>query len=338
MQFNKEINFSLVMPLYNSKDTLEKAIRSILDQSYRNYELILVDDCSTDGSYDIGKKFAGENEKITLYRMGKNKGAPYCMNFGTKMAKYEWIGIVDSDAIETKNRLSITNSGIDKNIEVIGGRYVHVFPENSGYFNKVFYYIEGNQFPDTDQIYNKENYNEPCIMGGNFFFTKNVFDKNKGFDEATRAGYDRLFLCDAIENGFTVKFLTNSMVCHPLYNYRNISDIFRRSFIFNKWRVSILKKSNLISKKYRIINYSLISLIVYIAAGVVLIGLKNLIFLSLIIFLISFVILIFYIHLKKKVPYKYTFGYILIEIIKKILGVYVYLFKIKPAQPDWKNR
>jgi glycosyltransferase involved in cell wall biosynthesis len=338
MQFKKEINFSLVMPLYNSKDTLEKAIRSILDQSYKNYELILVDDCSTDGSHEIGKKFADENEKITLYRMEKNKGAPHCMNFGTKMAKHEWIGIVDSDAIETEDRLSITNSNINKDIEVIGGRYVHVFPKDSGYFNKVFYYIEGTQFPDTDQIYNKKNYDEPCIMGGNFFYTKNVFNKNQGFDEATRAGYDRLFLCDAIENGFTVKFLTKSAVYHPLYNYKSISDIFRRSFIFNKWRVSILKKCNLMSKKYRMVNYFLISLIIYVAAGVVIIGLKNLIFLTLIISLISFVILVFHIHLKRNVPYKYTFGYILVEIVKKIIGTYVYLFKIKPNQPDWKNR
>lgn len=334
----EKINFSLVMPLYNSKSTLEKAIKSILSQPYKSYELILVDDCSTDGSYEIARKFTAKNKGITLYRMKKNRGAPYCMNFGTKRAKYEWIGIVDSDAIEIKNRLKITNSNIDKNIDVIGGRIVHAYPRNAGYFNKVFYYIESSQFPDTDKIYNKENYDEPCIMGGNFFFTKNVFNKNKGFDEMIRAGYDRLFLCNAIENGLNIKFLTNSAVCHPLYNYKNVSGIFRRSLIFNKWRVSILKKSNLISKKYKIVNYFLISLIIYVLIGIIVIGLKNTIFLSFMIFLGSIIILVFYVHLRKHVPYKYTFGYIFIEIIKKILGVYVYLFKLKPVNLDWKDR
>jgi len=334
----EEINFSLIMPLYNSKSTLERTIKSILSQLYKNYELILVDDCSTDGSYKIARKFANKNKEITLYRMKENRGAPYCMNFGIKRAQYEWIGIVDSDAIETKNRLKITNSKIDKNIEVIGGRYVYAYPVNKGYFNKVFYYIESSQFPDTDKIYNKENYDEPCIMGGNFFFTKNVFNKNKGFDEMIRAGYDRLFLCDAIENGFNVKFLVNSAVCHPLYNYKNVSDIFRRSLIFNKWRVSILKKSNLISKKYKMIDYFLISLFIYILIGIIVIGFKNTIFLSSIIFLCSIIILIFYIHFKKHIPYKYTFGYILTEIIKKILGVWVYLFKLRPDRLDWKDR
>ena len=334
----EKTNFSLVMPLYNSKSTLEKAIKSILSQSYKNYELILVDDCSTDGSYEIVKKFATENKKITSYRMEKNKGAPYCMNFGIKRAKYEWIGIVDSDAIETKNWLKIINSNIDKNTGVIGGKVMYAYPKNAGYFNKVFYYIESSQFPDMDQIYNKENYNEPCIMGGNFFFTKDVFNKNKGFNEVIRAGYDRLFLCDAIENGFTAKFLANSVVCHPLYNCKNILDIFRRSIIFNKWRVSFLKKCNLISKKYKIIDYFLISLFIYIVIGTTVMGFRNIVLLSSILSLSSIVILIFYLHLKKHVPYKYTFGYIFIEIIKKILGVYIYLFKLNPKNLDWKKR
>ena len=330
--------FSIVMPLYNSKSTLEKAIKSILSQSYKNYELIIVDDFSTDGSYEIIKKFATENKKITSYRMGKNKGAPHCMNFGIKRAKYEWIGIVDSDAIETKNWLKIINSNIDKNTGVIGGKCVFACPKDAGYFKKVFYYIESSQFPYTDQIYNKGNYNEPCIMGGNFFFTKDVFNKNKGFNEVVRAGYDRLFLCDAIENGFTIKFLTNSVVYHPLYNYKNIIDIFRRGIMFNKWRVSSLKQCNLRLKKYRIIDYFLISLFIYIAIGITVMGFRNIVFLSSILSLSSIVILIFYIHLKKHVPYKYTFGYILIEIIKKILGVYIYLFKLKPKNLDWKKR
>jgi len=283
-------------------------------------------------------KFIAKNKEITLYRMNENKGAPYCMNFGIKRARYEWIGIVDSDAIETINRLKITNSKINKNVEVVGGKYVYIYPINKGYFNKVFYYIESSQFPDTDKTYNKENYYEPCIMGGNFFFTKNVFKKNNGFNETIRAGYDRLFLCDAIEKGFTVKFLANSAVFHPLYNYKNVLDIFRRSFIFNKWRVFILKKSNLISKKYRIINFFLISLFIYILIGIIVLGFKNTVFLSCIIFLCSIIILIFYIRLKKNVPYKYTFGYILTEVIKKILGVWVYLFKLKPDRLDWKDR
>lgn len=334
----EKTNFSLVMPLYNSKSTLKKAIKSILSQSYKNFELILVDDCSTDGSYEIVKKFATENKNITSYRMEKNKGAPYCMNFGIKGAKYEWIGIVDSDAIETKNWLKIINSNIDKNVEVIGGKYVHAYPRNAGYFNKVFFYIESSQFPDTDQIYNKGNYNEPCIMGGNFFFTKNVFNKNKGFNEIIRAAYDRLFLCDAIENGFTVQFLANSVVYHPLYNYKNTLDIFRRSIIFNKWNVYFLKKGNLISKKYKIVDYFLISLFIYIVIGTTVMGFRNIIFLSFLLSLSLIVFFIFYIHLKKHVPYKYTFGYILIEIIKKILGVYIYLFKLKPTNLDWKKR
>jgi len=44
-------SFSLIMPIYNSKSTLEKSIKSILNQPYKNYELILVDDCSTDEIY-----------------------------------------------------------------------------------------------------------------------------------------------------------------------------------------------------------------------------------------------------------------------------------------------
>lgn len=89
--------FSIVMPVYNARQYLPAAINSIMKQSFSNFELILVDDCSTDGSDQICKKIVNQDERVIYERLNQNKGVSIARNKGLKMAHGQYIGFIDSD-------------------------------------------------------------------------------------------------------------------------------------------------------------------------------------------------------------------------------------------------
>lgn len=105
---------SIIVPVYNTAEYVEECIQSILSQSYKNIELILVNDGSQDGSGDICKKY--ESRSNVFYIEQNNKGVTYARKRGVEISKGEWILFVDSDdyllydAIETMIGMSI---GVD---------------------------------------------------------------------------------------------------------------------------------------------------------------------------------------------------------------------------------
>lgn len=89
--------FSIVMPVYNVALYLEKAAQSVLNQTFKDLELILVDDCSTDGSDEICKKLQAQDTRVVYERLSQNSGAAAARNHALKKAKGIYVGFVDSD-------------------------------------------------------------------------------------------------------------------------------------------------------------------------------------------------------------------------------------------------
>lgn len=89
--------FSIIVPVYNVEKYLDKAIRSILKQTFQNFELILVEDCSVDNSYKICCEFAENDKRIKIIQNKYNKGAAGARNFGLKECCGKYLGFVDSD-------------------------------------------------------------------------------------------------------------------------------------------------------------------------------------------------------------------------------------------------
>ncbi len=87
---------SIIVPVYNTKDYLKKCVDSICGQTYRNLEVILVDDGSTDGSGSLCEELAKEDTRIHVYHK-ENGGASSARNFGLKKATGDYIGFIDSD-------------------------------------------------------------------------------------------------------------------------------------------------------------------------------------------------------------------------------------------------
>ena len=96
MKESNKILVSIIIPVYNLELYIDKCIQSILSQTYHDLQIILVDDGSTDNSFNIMKKFAEEDDRIVLLSQ-KNSGVSSARNYGLQMASGEYIMFVDGD-------------------------------------------------------------------------------------------------------------------------------------------------------------------------------------------------------------------------------------------------
>ena len=94
---NKNPKVSIIVPLYNTKKLLSETIESVLSQTYTNWEMIIVDDCSTDGSYEYAMTFSEKDQRIQVYKLDCNSGPGAATKYGFEKAKGEMIAFLDSD-------------------------------------------------------------------------------------------------------------------------------------------------------------------------------------------------------------------------------------------------
>ena len=94
---------SIIMPSYNTAPYIKATIQSVLDQTYTNWELIIVDDCSTDNTDEILSKF--EDKRIRYYKNVRNFGAAISRNKALREARGQWIAYLDSDDLWMPEKL-----------------------------------------------------------------------------------------------------------------------------------------------------------------------------------------------------------------------------------------
>jgi glycosyltransferase involved in cell wall biosynthesis len=105
---------SIIIPVYNGEGWMEKCISSVLSQTYKNLEIIVVDDGSTDKSFQICEKFLEKDSRIKLLRK-TNNGQSSARNVGLKHAKGSYIQFVDCDDTLQKNACEIAVNAIEAN-------------------------------------------------------------------------------------------------------------------------------------------------------------------------------------------------------------------------------
>jgi len=96
---------TVLMTVYNGGRFLAEAIRSILSQDFRDYEFLIIDDASSDGSISVLKEFAATDDRIRLILNEDNKGQTACLNKGLREARGEWIARQDADDLSLPGRL-----------------------------------------------------------------------------------------------------------------------------------------------------------------------------------------------------------------------------------------
>ena len=189
---------SVIMPSFNTVKYIEKSIESVLNQTYKNLELIIVDDCSTDNTDEIIKPLLSD-KRIKYIKNEKNSGAAVSRNKAMAAAQGKWIAFLDSDDIWEKDKL-------EKQID---------FMEKSG----CAFSFTGYEFADANgkplgtivNVPKKINYKQ-ALKNTTIFTSTVMFDMNKiskediympnvrrGQDTAYAECQKRSGYCDVVE-------------------------------------------------------------------------------------------------------------------------------------------
>ena len=90
---------SVVIPMYNSKKYIQQAIDSVLEQTFKDAEIIVVDNYSTDGSYELCKKTYANDKNVSILRNQENRGVAFSRNRGISEARGKYVAFLDSDDV-----------------------------------------------------------------------------------------------------------------------------------------------------------------------------------------------------------------------------------------------
>ncbi len=138
------------MSVYNSEKTIEKTIFSVLNQSFKSYEFIIINDGSKDNTKKILEKYKNRN-KIKIYNFKKNMGLAARLNFAMNIAQYSYIVRIDDEDIMSENRIKfqINEFVNNKDLDVVGGsaiyfnkkykKYIYPIESDSKIKEKIFY-------------------------------------------------------------------------------------------------------------------------------------------------------------------------------------------------------
>ena len=107
---------SVLMTIYNAEDYVYESIKSIINQKYKNWEIIAIDDFSTDGTVGILKKI--RDPRIKKFFLKRHIGRTNALNYGLKKAKGKYIAVLDADDISHTNRLYFQKKVLDENYNV----------------------------------------------------------------------------------------------------------------------------------------------------------------------------------------------------------------------------
>ena len=170
MKSNPKI--SVLMSVYNGEKFISESINSILNQTYKNFEFLIVNDGSTDNSEKIIKSFS---DSRIIYLSKQNTGLTKSLNYGLKQAKGEYIARIDCDDYSLPNRLDIQIKKIQKNkqLGLVASRAI-IF-ENNDKRSTPFYTEENIQ----EIIKNKNPFVHSSVLISKYYFKKiNFYDES----------------------------------------------------------------------------------------------------------------------------------------------------------------
>ena len=225
------VKFSIVVPVYNVEKYLSRCINSLINQTLKEIEIILVDDGSPDSCGSICDEYAQKDNRIKVIHK-KNEGVSAARNDGLISATGEWIIFCDSDDWMEENACELLyNEGIKKNVDVVIGDIYRVKDQNRIYnkfFDKEFVYRSRKEL---DQLVKTDLYQEYCILppstptigyGGpwNKAVKRSLLIENKIIFDTELLGVfdDILYTAYLYANAKSISYIQK-----PIYNYVLVS-------------------------------------------------------------------------------------------------------------------
>ncbi|MEQ9403770.1 MAG: glycosyltransferase [Cyclobacteriaceae bacterium] len=172
---------SIVLPFYNAESTLGNSIQSIVNQSYKNFELLLIDNNSTDGSREVAEKQADNDVRIRLLTETK-QGVVFAANKGLQCASGKYIARMDSDDISYPNRIhdQVQFLELYKDIDLVSGQVKYTGDESNGGFISYVDWLNGITTPQSIYI---NQFVEYPIVNSSIMMRRMLYDKYGGYLE-----------------------------------------------------------------------------------------------------------------------------------------------------------
>ncbi|HDX9579327.1 TPA: glycosyltransferase [Bacillus pseudomycoides] len=175
------MKFSVVMSVYNGEEYLTESIDSILNQTYLDFEFIIVNDGSTDQTRHILDGV--DDNRVRIYHLEKNYGLSYGLNFGISMAKGEWIVRQDADDISLPQRIEKQASFIQSNPGLIGvSSFIRCISAKAPIPSHLLRDIEGTNQIRTRQQMMEHRFLAPPFIHGSVTFSKEAFTQIGGYN------------------------------------------------------------------------------------------------------------------------------------------------------------
>ena len=228
------------MPIYNVQETLDLAVQSILHQSFTDFELIIIDDASSDNSLKLAKTY--RDERIKIIENTTNIGLAESLNKGIKESLGEYIARMDADDISDLSRLGKQVDYLDRNpsIDVLGTSAL-LIDKN------------GNEFGIKEKPSNLTkfySYFANPVIHPSVMFKRSIFDKGQSYPKWKR-GQDYGFFASLLKQKHVIKNIQE-----PLIKYRTSP---RSKFELGKGRFAA-RRLLLLNKKLPLNDYELLRL------------------------------------------------------------------------------
>lgn len=247
------MKFTFIIPIYNAEKYLEKCIESVLNQTYHNYEVILVNDGSKDNSFSIIMKYASKDKRIIVINK-QNAGVSSARNCALDVATGDYILFVDADDICNINMLDIIKKNI-KNYDML------LFAYEKKYKNKSVCIKENKKNEMKEKIADKifSNMAYSGYLWNKVFSSKIIKANQIKFNEKYHFCEDMVFISNYLEHVNSVKYINSvlysyrmrvSSVSNVLIDKKNISILDSYMYLFNYY------KDNIFLKNQFMYNYS----------------------------------------------------------------------------------
>lgn len=224
----QEPAISVVMSVYNGEKYIEDTIESILNQTFENFEFIIINDCSTDSSLEILEAFRERDTRVVIINNDINLKLPASLNKGIAKARGRYIARMDADDIALPNRFAVQLQAIESEPEIdfLGSRvqcfydeendgeaYANISSMEELHFNFIAASLD---LKDTQELITKESYKTTRICHSTLFGKTSAFKKLKYNEEVFAEDWD--LYNRAINRGYSISKVPDILVKYRIVN------------------------------------------------------------------------------------------------------------------------
>lgn len=217
---------SIVSPCYKAEKYLESTYSSLKSQTHKNWEWLIVDDCSTDNSWEVLQKIAQTDQRVRIFRLSKNSGPSVCRNKGLDEAKGEYVSFLDADDQWLSTKLQRQLDFMESNQIKMSCHAYKIMSDDEVDLKDV-------TLPKTVSLKRVSVYNP---LATSFMMIKRESIGNTRFDESLRRRQDWVFWYALLKK---IHICHNLNICLGRYRKDSVNSISKNKFhmAYLQWKM-----------------------------------------------------------------------------------------------------